>query len=152
MLEQPCQTIQECAAVRASTGLPMKLDENVHDTSSLLEAYRLGCIDAAALKLSKFGGLTELRRARDLCVYFGAKMCIEDTWGSDIATAAALHLAAATRPDSVLNVCDLSGYVTPRLAPGSPERNCGAIYPTDRPGLGLEVDEDRLGEPLMVLN
>jgi hypothetical protein len=39
-------------------------------------------MDAVALKLSKFGGLSALRRARDLCLHLGAKMCIEDTWGS----------------------------------------------------------------------
>ncbi|MFQ5567195.1 MAG: mandelate racemase/muconate lactonizing enzyme family protein, partial [Paracoccaceae bacterium] len=28
MLEQPCATLDECAAVRAATGLPMKIDES----------------------------------------------------------------------------------------------------------------------------
>ena len=33
MLEQPCPTLlDDCAAVRAATGLPMKIDENAHDT------------------------------------------------------------------------------------------------------------------------
>ena len=152
MLEQPCPTLEECAAVRAGTALPMKLDENAHDTASLLTAYQLGCMDAVALKLSKFGGLSALRRARDLCLHFGAKMCIEDTWGSDIAMAAALHLAAATRPDAVLNVCDLSGYVAPRLDPNAPTRQDGMIAPPEGPGLGLAIDEERLGEPVAVYN
>ena len=43
----------------------MKLDENAHDTASMLKAYELGCMDAVALKLSKFGGLTATRAARD---------------------------------------------------------------------------------------
>ena len=67
MLEQPCATIEDCAAVRAATGLPMKQDETVHDTASLLKAYNMGCMDAVALKLSKFGGISATRRARDLC-------------------------------------------------------------------------------------
>ena len=37
MLEQPCQTMPECEAVRRATGLPMKLDESAHDTASLLD-------------------------------------------------------------------------------------------------------------------
>ena len=94
----------------------MKLDENAHDTASLLTGHALGCMDAVAVKLSKFGGLSASRRARDLCIHLGAKMCIEDTWGSDITTAALLHLGASTDPARVLNVCDLSGYVAPRLA------------------------------------
>ncbi len=150
MLEQPCSTLEECAAVRAATGLPMKIDENAHDTSSLLHAHALGCMDAVALKLSKFGGLSALRRARDLCLHIGAKMCIEDTWGSDIATSAALHLAAASPPDAVLNVCDLSGYVAPRLDPKAPSRQDGVITPPEGPGLGLRIDEERLGAPAAI--
>ena len=128
----------------------MKLDENAHDTASLLRAHALGCMDAVALKLSKFGGLSALRRARDLCCYLGAKMCIEDTWGSDIATAAALHLGAATAPDMVLNVCDLAGYVAPRLDPNGPSRQAGGITPPEGSGLGLHIDEERLGKPVAV--
>jgi L-alanine-DL-glutamate epimerase-like enolase superfamily enzyme len=152
MLEQPCATLSDCARVRTATGLPMKLDELVHDPATLIEAHRLGIMDAVALKLSKFGGLSALRRARDLCLHLGAKMCIEDTWGSDITTAAALHLAAATDPARVLNVCDLSGYVSPRISPDAPIRKSGRIAPPDGPGLGIRVDEVQLGVPDMILD
>jgi L-alanine-DL-glutamate epimerase-like enolase superfamily enzyme len=150
MLEQPCKTLEDCAAVRAATGLPMKLDENAHDTASLLQAHSLGCMDAVALKLSKFGGLSALRRARDLCLHLGAEMCIEDTWGSDITTAAALHLAAATPTAALLNVCDLSGYVAPRLDPAAPLRENGSISAPQGPGLGVAPDAEALGQPIVV--
>ncbi len=152
MLEQPCRTLDECAAVRAATGLPMKLDEVAHDTASLLEAHRLGCMDAVAVKLSKFGGLSAARRARDLCLHLGARMCVEDVWGSDIVTAAALHLAAATPPRSVLNVCDLSGYVTPRLDPDGPVRRRGRIDVPGGPGLGVTPDPAVLGDPAAIFD
>jgi len=151
MLEQPCATIEECAAVRAACGLPMKLDENAHDTASILHAYQLSCLDAVALKLSKFGGITELRKARDLCLHIGARMCIEDTWGSDIATAAALHVAASTPSKGILNVCDLSGYVAPRLDAQSPSRKAGPITPPTGVGLGVSPDLSVLGEPVLSL-
>lgn len=147
MLEQPCATIADCARVREATGLAMKLDELAWDTASLLEGHARRCMDAVAVKLSKFGGLSASRRARDLCLYLGAKMCVEDTWGSDITTAALLHLAAGTPPKFVLNTCDLSGYVSPRLAPDAPVRNKGRIAPPEAPGLGIVVDMDRLGAP-----
>ena len=38
-------------------------------------------MDAVALKLSKFGGLSQMRRACDLCLDLGVKVCIVDTWG-----------------------------------------------------------------------
>ena len=148
MLEQPCATIDQCAAVREATDLPMKLDENAHDIDSVMKAHALGCMDVMALKLSKFGGLTACRRIRDLCVHFGTKMCVECTWGSDIVTAAALHLAASTPPQFVQNVCDLSGYVHPRIAPNIPLRHQGQIAVPSGIGLGAEPDMDVLGEPI----
>ncbi|MFC3613803.1 mandelate racemase/muconate lactonizing enzyme family protein [Lutimaribacter marinistellae] len=152
MLEQPCATLDDCARVRQATGLPMKLDELAHDTDSLLRAHRLGIMDAVALKLSKFGGLSATRRARDLCQHLGARMCIECTWGSDIVTAAALHLGASTNPNRLQNVCDLSGYVSPRLAPTAPERSEGRIAPPQGPGLGITVDAAQLGQPDLILD
>ncbi|KNG94870.1 mandelate racemase/muconate lactonizing enzyme family protein [Pseudaestuariivita atlantica] len=152
MIEQPCPTIEQCAQVRHATGLPMKLDEAAHDTATLLEGAKHACMDAVALKLSKFGGLSKLRQARDLCLHLGARMCVECTWGSDIVTAAALHLAAATPPKWLLNTCDLSGYVGPRLAPDAPARANGRIAPPDGAGLGITVDRDVLGPPILELS
>ncbi|SLN37806.1 4-hydroxyproline betaine 2-epimerase [Roseovarius litorisediminis] len=152
MLEQPCPTIPECAMVRAACGLPMKLDEAAHNTASLLAGHAAGCMDAVALKLSKFGGLSAMRQARDLCLSLGTRMCIEDTWGSDITTAAVLHLAAATPARGLMNCCDLSHYVGPRLAPDGPTRAKGRIAPPEGVGLGITVDESLLGTPDMVLN
>lgn len=150
MLEQPCESLEACAEVRRATGCAMKIDENAHDAASLHKAHALGCMDVAALKLSKFGGLSALRRARDLCLDLKVMMVIEDTWGSDIATAAAAHLAVATPPRYLLHACDLSGYVTPHIAPDGPRRDNGRIAPAERPGLGVSPDQAVLGDPVAV--
>ena len=147
MLEEPCESLAAIAEVRRNTLLPMKIDESGHDTRSLLDAHELGCMDVVALKLSKFGGLSALRRARDLCICLNAMMVVEDTWGSDIATAAAVHLGVTVPPKFLLNVCDLSGYVSPRVAPDGPVRENGMLTPGDSPGLGITIDDAVLGEP-----
>ena len=152
MLEQPCVTLSECASVKQATGLAMKLDEGVYDTITLLEGHEKGIMDVAALKLSKFGGVSAVRDARELCSYFGTKMCIEDTWGSDIATAALLHLGISCDPSRLLNVCDLSGYVSPRLDQNGPTRISGRISAPTGFGLGVEPDKDLLGKPDIILD
>jgi L-alanine-DL-glutamate epimerase-like enolase superfamily enzyme len=152
MLEQPCRTMSECEAVRRATGLPMKLDESAHDTASLLDGWQRGIMDAVALKLSKFGGISAVRRARDLCLHLGAKMCIEDTWGSDITTSALLHLGISTEPARLMNVCDLSGYVAPRLDASAPVRQTGRIAPSTQVGLGVQPDTDLLGTADLILD
>ena len=123
----------------------MKIDENGHGTASLIRGWQLVCMDAVALKLSKFGSLSSMRRARDLCLDLGVKMCIEDTWGSDITTGTKLHLAAATPLSGIMNVCDLSGYVGPRLDPSAPTRDDGFTTPLTAPGIGVNPDLDLLG-------
>ena len=152
MLEQPCETLEECAHVARATGLPMKLDESAFDTASILSGHQAGCMQAAALKLSKMGGLSQMRRLRDLCLHLGTQMCIEDTWGSDIATAAALHLAAATPARGIMNTCDLSHYVGPRLDPSAPSRANGRISPSEAPGLGVSPDPEVLGTPAAIFD
>ncbi len=152
MLEQPCATLEECASVKKATGLAMKIDENAHDTASLLKAYNLGVLDAVAIKLSKFGGIGASMRARDLCLHLGAMMCIEDTWGSDLTTFAAVHLGASTKAGNLLNVCDLSGYVGPRIDANAPTRKDGRITLPTGPGLGITPNLDVLGQPLATLN
>lgn len=152
MLEQPCATLEACTKVRNATGMAMKIDENGHDIESLLKAHDLGCMDVVALKLSKFGGVSAIRKARDLCTELGVMMVIEDTWGSDITTAALSHLAVSTDPKYVLNACDLSGYVSPHIASDGPRRENGSLRPTTRPGLGINPDRDILGSPILSIH
>ena len=52
----------------------LKIEENGHDTASLIRGWQLGCMDAVALKLSKFAGPSQMRRACDLCLDLGVKM------------------------------------------------------------------------------
>ncbi len=131
--------------------MAMKMDECCHDLATLLQAHALGCMDVVALKLSKFGGVSELCRARDLCAHLGVGMVVEDTWGSDIATAAAAHVAVTAPGKFLQSACDLSGYVTPHIAPDGPRRDHAKLQPSERPGLGVTPDAGVLGAAVEVV-
>ncbi|MFO0891731.1 MAG: enolase C-terminal domain-like protein [Isosphaeraceae bacterium] len=60
------------------------LDENVDSIDLLLRAHADRAMDVVNIKISKFGGLTRARQARDLCVTLGLGMTIEDSWGGDV--------------------------------------------------------------------
>ena len=79
-------------------------------------------------------------------------MVIEDTWGSDITTAAIAHLAVSTSPKYLLNACDLSDYVSPHIAPDGPRRENASLRPSQRPGLGITPDREVLGEPICIID
>jgi len=148
-VEQPCASIEECAAVRRASSRPMILDESLWDVADLLRAREAGAADAVRLKLSRFGGITPVRRARDLAVLFGLPLTIEDSGGGDVVSAATAHLACSI-PLRLL----LAGYLpsemtAERIARGTPSAVRGAARLPDGPGLGIEVDAAAVGEPLL---
>ena len=51
----------------------------------------------------------------------------------------------------MMNVCDLSGYVAPHVAPDGPKRESGRLAPPEGAGLGINPDLDVLGTPALEL-
>jgi L-alanine-DL-glutamate epimerase-like enolase superfamily enzyme len=146
-LEQPCLTYEECLAVRRQTPHPFVLDETIDDLGILLRAWADHAMDVVNLKISKLGGLTKIRQARDLCVSLGLGMTLEDSWGGDIATAAIAHLAHSTPPEHLFSTTDFNSYVTVSTADGAPQRVQGRMAAAKTPGLGVTPKWDVLGPP-----
>jgi L-alanine-DL-glutamate epimerase-like enolase superfamily enzyme len=148
-IEQPCLTYEECLAVRRQIPHPFVLDENIDDLNILLRARADLAMDVVNLKISKLGGLTRTRQARDLCVQMGIAMTLEDSWGGDIATAAIAHLAQSTPPELLFTTTDFNSYVTVSTADGAPQRSQGRMAASKSPGLGIKVKETVLGQPVV---
>ncbi len=147
-LEQPCAAYDACLSVRRHGRHPVKLDESLDSVGAVRRAVADDAMDAAAIKITRFGGLTRARIARDLCADAGVAMTIEDAWGGAITTAAIAHLAASTDPLALLNATDLHRYNSNDIAYGGPEVEGGVMRATDRPGLGVMPDPDALGDPV----
>jgi L-alanine-DL-glutamate epimerase-like enolase superfamily enzyme len=94
-------------------------------------------MDVVNIKISKFGGLTRARQARDLCASLGIAMTIEDSWGGDVTTAAIAHLAHSTPPELLFTSTDFNSYVTVSTAEGAPQRRNGRMAASGAPGLGI---------------
>ena len=149
-IEQPCATYEECLSVRRRARHPFVLDESVDSIAMLLRAGADHAMDVVNLKISKLGGLTAARQARDLCVAMGVAMTIEDSWGGDIVTAAIAHLAHSTPEAFRFSATDFNSYVTKRTAEGAPRREAGRMAAPDRPGLGVVPIPEALGAPVLV--
>lgn len=137
-IEQPCASYEECLSIRRRTGHPFVLDESIDGLPILLRANADLAMDVVNIKISKFGGLTKARQARDLCVSLGIAMTIEDTWGGDIVTAAIAHLAHSTPPELLFTATDFNSYVTKSIAKGAPQRVNGRMAASTAPGLGVQ--------------
>lgn len=145
-IEQPCLTYEECLAVRRHTSHPFVLDENIDSLDMLLRGKADLAMDVVNLKISKLGGLTKTKQARDLCVSMGIAMTLEDSWGGDIITAAIAHLAHSTPEEFRFTSTDFNSYVSVSTASGAPQREQGFMAASTAPGLGITPRMEVLGK------
>ncbi len=150
-IEQPCRTYEECLTVRRHCDHPFVLDENVDSLDMLLRAHGDRAMDVVNIKISKFGGLTRARQARDLCISMGLALTIEDSWGGDVVTAAIAHLAHSTPTEHLFTSTDFNSYVTVSTAEGAPKRVDGRMAAPTAPGLGITPRMEVLGDPVLVV-
>ena len=148
-IEQPCLSYEECLSIRRRTDHPFILDESIDGMDTLLRAAADRAMDVVNIKISKFGGLTKARLARDLCVSLGIAMTIEDTWGGDIVTAAIAALAHSTPPEFLFTSTDFNSYGTRRIADGAPQRKNGRMAASRGPGLGVRPLKAVLRKPVV---
>jgi L-alanine-DL-glutamate epimerase-like enolase superfamily enzyme len=148
-IEQPCLSYEECLTVRRHCDHPFVLDEVIDSIDVLLRGHGDRAMDVVNLKISKLGGLTKTRQARDLCVSLGVAMTLEDSWGGDIITAAIAHLAHSTPPEFLFTATDFNSYVTVSIADGAPRRRHGRMAAGTGPGLGITPKMDVLGKPVL---
>lgn len=148
-IEQPCLSYEECLTVRRHTDHPFVLDEVVDSVEMLVRGHADHAMDVVNLKISKLGGLTKTRQARDLCATLGIAMTIEDSWGGDIVTAAIAHLAHSTPPELLFTSTDFNSYLTVSNAEGAPQRVNGRMAAGTAPGLGVTPRFEVLGKPVV---
>lgn len=150
-IEQPCQTLSQCAHVAGRVSQPIMLDECLHSFEDHLEAWKLGACEGVKVKPNRVGGLTKARQIRDFGVSVGWQMHIEDLGGSALADTAAIHLASSTPGESRLAswLCHHHLAVDPVAGRGA--RNVdGFATPPSEPGLGVEPAMEVLGEPVSI--
>ena len=150
--EQPCMTYKECLIIRKKTKNPFILDESIDSIDSFLNAINDGAMDAINIKISKIGGITKSKLLRDLCVEMQIPMTIEDSWGGDIATAAIAHLAHSTPEKYRFSSTDFNNYNSVTYTSGSPQKKNGQMQASDNFGLGIKVNEELLGLPVLEIN
>ncbi|WP_375479781.1 mandelate racemase/muconate lactonizing enzyme family protein [uncultured Jatrophihabitans sp.] len=148
-LEQPCRTMTDCAELRKHTSLPLVLDECVVTIDDLMRAKYFVGAGAVNIKPSRVGGFTRARAMRDAAQGLGMTFTIDDTWGGALTTAQNAHLAASSRPDNLTATSFFAEWTEPLIATGPRMLPDGRGVVSDLPGLGVTVDVDRLGAPVM---
>ena len=145
--EQPVHAddLAGMTAVAAAAGkIAIGADESIHSLEDIRRHHAHKAARGASLKTIKLGGMRGAMEAGRLCEALGLNVNVSAKTGeSSIACAAATHIAAALPQIAwglTLSNTGLADDVTTR-----PIRiDCGHVEVSDRPGLGIDVDEDRV--------
>jgi L-alanine-DL-glutamate epimerase-like enolase superfamily enzyme len=151
MFEQPCETLDDIAAIAGKHAAPVSVDETLVTLQDAARIARDGLAEVFGIKLNRVGGLTKAARMRDIALAHGIDMFVMATGGSVLADTEALHLAATIPDANCLGVWACQDMITAEVAGGRGPRNIdGHLHLPEAPGLGVHPDEDALGHPVGV--
>ncbi|MGI5423826.1 mandelate racemase/muconate lactonizing enzyme family protein [Streptomyces sp. CA-179760] len=149
VFEQPCNTMEEIAAIRGQLHHGIYLDENTESVHDVLRAISLGVCDGFGLKVTRLGGLGGIATVRDLCESRSMPHTCDDSWGGDIIAAACVHMGATVKPQLLEGVWLAEPFMDVHYDSDNPIRvEAGHVQVPTGPGLGVVPDEGVFGKPV----
>lgn len=143
--EDPCWGNLAMARVRERVAIPLATNMCVIDLDSAAEGLALGSVDVILGDIFEWGGIAAMTKLRGICEALQVNLNYHSAGELGIATAAYLHVAAATPslPHALdTHATELAGEVIKDGVVGLTER--ATMRVPDGPGLGVELDPDRL--------
>jgi o-succinylbenzoate synthase len=132
------------AKICASVNVPIAADEGISTAEDVVMNYETRSADIIGLKLMKAGGIAGIMKAAHICQAFGFPVHLSAKIAeTSIATSAAIHLGVSLPKleydCGTTNHYLLDDIVVEPLVPIN-----GRLKPFEKPGLGVEVDEEKL--------
>ena len=144
--EQPVMAddLAGMATVAAATDIAIGADEGIHSLEDIRRHHERKAARGVSLKAIKLGGIRALAEAGRLCDRLGMSVNISCKTGeSSVACAAALHVASVIPNIGWGLTLTHVGLAEDIVASSIPTAK-GRAASLDRPGLGIDVDEDRV--------
>jgi mannonate dehydratase len=140
----PVENKEGLRLLRAHTTTPIAIGERFSSKWECLPLITGELIDYVRNAMSKSGGLTELRKIATIAEPFQVKTAFQcPTDAGPLAFAATVHLDLSIPNFGIQESPHFSDEVH-QIFPGLPELRDGYFTASDRPGLGVEVDEAAL--------
>lgn len=124
-----------------STDIRIATGQNLYTRFPFRELLTAQGIQVAQADVARAGGFTEVRKIAGMAASFNA-LWAPHASGDIVTTVANLHLVAATANAPILEVDITYNPLMSDLAPDSLLWHDGHLVPSDRPGLGLEINMD----------
>jgi muconate cycloisomerase len=147
--EQPVAPLDVAwmADVRRNVDVPVMADESVYTLQDAMALVRAEAADVLSVYIGKGGGIGPARKVAAVAEAAGLTCTVGSNLELGVASAAMIHLAMATPGIGAEEFpCDILSrffYEDDLLAEPLPIE-AGSARPFERPGLGVELDEDKL--------
>ncbi len=154
-MEQPVEGLDAMAQVATSVKTPIMADESAWTPQDIYDIARKKAADIISLYTTKPGGLYKAKTVAAVAEAVGLRCNVNGSVETGVGNAANLHLAASTAVASL-------GCVVPVSTPAGKAKGIAGIYysddlivdafayedgyviVSDKPGLGIEVDVEKL--------
>ena len=142
-IEDPlrCENPQSYRVVRQHVSCPLAIGEQFATKWEFRQLIEEELMDYARIDLCIVGGLTEARKIANWCETHYIKIVPHNPLGP-VSAAACLHLDLSTDNFGVQEGGLIGGGAMQDLFPVQVPYDSGYLLPPDRPGLGIEFDEE----------
>ena len=143
-LEDPTSGLDNLAELRRRVRVPLSTHTSVSQFGHIAEAVGKGSIDLVSAEIHKIGGILACKQLGKVCEAVGWGMSMHTHSHMGIALMAMVHMAAST--PQLTHALDTQYVWTPEdvLKGGKVPITNGRVKVPSEPGLGVEIDEDRL--------
>jgi muconate cycloisomerase len=155
-LEQPVEGMDQMAEVTRRVETPIMADESAWTPEDALEIVQKRAADMISIYTTKPGGIFKAKKVAAVAAAAGLKCNVNGSVETGVGNAANLHLAASTGVASLACVLPVSTpknkgkkgiagiYYQDDIITEPFLYDDGAIVVSSKPGLGVELDEDKI--------
>jgi mannonate dehydratase len=139
----PPEQIAYFRQIRQQCATPLAMGELFTNVQDYLPLISERLIDFIRVRVSKAGGITQANKIAHLCEFFGVQTAWQEGGNTDpVNLTAAMHVDLASwnfgvQEENWFSEAELDAF------PGHPVLEGGYLYANDRPGLGIDVDEEK---------
>lgn len=144
--EDPTPTLEGMAEVHRATGLPLATNMVVTNWDELRRAIELNSVQILLSDHHYWGGLRATQALAKTCQTFGLGLSMHSNSHLGISLMAMTHLAASVQHLSYACDTHYPWQDDEVLVGGKVPIVGGCVHLTDKPGLGVELDHDKLAE------
>jgi mannonate dehydratase len=144
----PPEHVSYYRLVKQQCTTPQAMGELFINPHEYLPVIQEKLIDYMRIRVSKAGGITPARKIATLCEWYGVHTAWQEGGDNDpVNQAAAMHLDMAMWNFGIQE----ENHFRPEeleIFPGHAVTEHGYLYPNDKPGLGLDIDEEKAAKLL----